>query len=206
MMSRLLTCASLLLIASQNLPTANATKNVIVVDSEASVSMGSASLHSSSSHRALDKSGHVCDSTTLEFLEDLRRKYPHQPTFLQAVEEMARSVSDLLDDPFYRRCFEIMTEPERTISFRVPWTDDQGHMRYNRGWRVEFSRYVRECQVPGVSCWSLSHFFCVLILSSFALLASSVSWGLTREDCASTPPSMRVCSSSWALSRSSRTR
>ena len=97
----------------------------------------------------------VCDAaTTPEFLEELRRKYRHQPTFLQAVEEMALSLSDLLEDPFYRRAFEIMTEPERVLSFRVPWTDDQGHLRYNRGWRVEFSRCVvssRRSVVPSPS-------------------------------------------------------
>lgn len=83
------------------------------------------------------------DPSTLDVLQDLRQKYRHQPTFLQAVEEMALSVADLLEqDPLYRRAFAIMTEPERTISFRVPWVDDHGRMHYNRGWRVEFSRYV----------------------------------------------------------------
>lgn len=92
----------------------------------------------------------VCDTPgTLDFLEGLRQKYKHQPTFLQAVEEMAWSIRDLLEDPFYRRAFEVMTEPERIISFRVPWMDDQGHMQYNRGWRVEFSRYV--CMY-GIAC------------------------------------------------------
>ena len=83
----------------------------------------------------------------LDFLDDLRRKYPHQPTFLQAVEEMALSISDLFDDPdqgdFYKRAFLAMAEPERVISFRVPWMDDQGKLQFNRGWRVEFNRYVR---------------------------------------------------------------
>lgn len=81
---------------------------------------------------------------TLSFLDDLRRKYQHQPTFLQAVEEMALSLADLFQDPkdgeFYQRAFLIMAEPERVISFRVPWMDDQGRFRYNRGWRVEFNR------------------------------------------------------------------
>jgi hypothetical protein len=75
-------------------------------------------------------------------LEDLRTKYPHQPTFLQAVEEMALSLQDLLlADEFYRRAFLALAEPERIISFRVPWMDDAGNARFNRGWRVEFCRY-----------------------------------------------------------------
>ena len=80
----------------------------------------------------------------LDFLDDLRQKYPHQPTFLQAVEEMALSISDLFDDSdegdFYKRAFLAMAEPERVISFRVPWMDDQGRLQFNRGWRVEFNR------------------------------------------------------------------
>lgn len=79
-----------------------------------------------------------------EFLHDLRKKYEHQPVFLQSVKEIALSLGPLFQDPengeFYKRAFTAMTEPERTISFRVPWEDDEGNMRFNRGWRVEFSR------------------------------------------------------------------
>lgn len=78
----------------------------------------------------------------LDFLDDLRRKYPHQPTFLQAVEEMALALSDLFDGPdgdFYQRAFLAMAEPERIIAFRVSWVDDNGKIRFNRGWRVQFS-------------------------------------------------------------------
>ena len=77
----------------------------------------------------------------------MEKNYSHEPTFLQAVEEMALSVAPLFSHPengaFYERAFVAMTEPERTISFRVPWTDDDGNVHYNRGWRVEFNRYVR---------------------------------------------------------------
>jgi glutamate dehydrogenase (NADP+) len=87
----------------------------------------------------------------LSFLDPLRHQYAHQPVFLQAVEEMAQSLRDsgILDDPrdgeFHRRAFLAMTEPERVIAFRVPWTDDAGNLRFNRGWRVEFNRYVCCC-------------------------------------------------------------
>lgn len=75
-----------------------------------------------------------------DFLSDLKQKYAHQPTFLQAVDEMALSIQDLLEeDEFYCHAFQVMVEPERTISFRVPWMDDQGKMQCNRGWRVEFN-------------------------------------------------------------------
>lgn len=101
-----------------------------------------------------DASVNTCDNMTseqvkhpgLDFLADLERKYSHQPTFLQSVQEMALSLLPLFDDPdngsFYRRAFIAMTEPERVIAFRVPWEDDNGVLHFNRGWRVEFSRYV----------------------------------------------------------------
>ena len=84
-------------------------------------------------------------SNDLSFLNDLRSKYNHQPTFLQAVEEMAVSLMPIFQDAnhgdFYRRAFVAMAEPERTISFRVPWMDDNGQLQFNRGFRVEFNRY-----------------------------------------------------------------
>lgn len=80
----------------------------------------------------------------LTFLNDLRTRYSDQPTFIQAVEEMASNILPLFQDPeqgeFYKRAFLILAEPERAISFRVPWEDDNGVLQFNRGYRVEFSR------------------------------------------------------------------
>ena len=96
----------------------------------------------SSATTSMDPQGNVLDN----LLHDLSQKYKHQPVFLQSVREIAHSLTPLFEDPdkgdFYKRAFVVMTEPERTISFRVPWEDDAGNMRYNRGWRVQFSRYV----------------------------------------------------------------
>jgi hypothetical protein len=86
----------------------------------------------------------MCDSTDLSFLNDLRTRYSDQPTFIQAVEEMALNILPFFKDPeegeFYKRAFLMMAEPERTIKFRVPWEDDNGVLQFNRGYRVEFSR------------------------------------------------------------------
>jgi len=80
---------------------------------------------------------------SFDFLDDLRSKYDHQPVFLQAVEEMALAIEPLFHDPvdgdFYRKAFLYLAEPERMISFHVPWEDDKGNLHVNRGWRVEFS-------------------------------------------------------------------
>jgi len=81
----------------------------------------------------------------LSFLNEIRSKYGHQPTFLQAIEEMATTLSPLFLDgdkqeaAFHRRAFLAMTEPERIITFRVPWMDDDGNLQFNRGFRVEFN-------------------------------------------------------------------
>jgi Glutamate dehydrogenase/leucine dehydrogenase len=71
------------------------------------------------------------------FLQDLQKKYAHQAIYLQAVHEMARSLQPLFQHPIkgkqYQRAFLILTEPERVISFKVPWEDDDGVLQYNRG-------------------------------------------------------------------------
>lgn len=76
-------------------------------------------------------------------MANLQRKYSHQPVFLQSVQELFLSIQDLLleGDDLYRKAVALLIEPERTISFRVSWMDDQGVQQANRGWRVEFNRY-----------------------------------------------------------------
>jgi hypothetical protein len=111
----------------------------------------------------------------LDFLDDLRVKYSHQPTFLQSVEEIAVSLLPLFEDSvngaFYKKAFVAMTEPERTISFRVPWMDDEGNLQFNRGWRVEFSRCVRSISTR---LWVVSKmFYSVFVTSMFSKLEGS---------------------------------
>jgi hypothetical protein len=63
-------------------------------------------------------------------------KNPGEPEFHQAVEEVVQSLGPVLDrHPEYReqRILERMVEPERVIVFRVPWVDDRGEIRINRG-------------------------------------------------------------------------
>lgn len=65
---------------------------------------------------------------------------PHEPEFLQAVEEVLVSLRPaFVQDPTLLGIFERLAEPERTISFRVPWTADDGSLHVNRGFRVQYS-------------------------------------------------------------------
>lgn len=79
------------------------------------------------------------------FLERLKRRDPDQPEFHQAVEEVLRSLWPFLEaNPHYLQAgiVERIVEPERAILFRVPWVDDQGRVRVNRGFRVQMSSAI----------------------------------------------------------------
>lgn len=69
-------------------------------------------------------------------------RYPHEAEFHQAVREFLDSIVPVLaEQPKYREygILERLVEPERMITFRVPWTDDQGRVQVNRGFRVQFN-------------------------------------------------------------------
>lgn len=75
-----------------------------------------------------------------DFLDWVSRRNPGADEFIQAVEEIATTVWPLIEDrEDYRhaRLLERLSEPDRIISFRVNWEDDQGRLRINRGWRVQ---------------------------------------------------------------------
>ncbi len=75
-------------------------------------------------------------------LEEVRRRNPGEPEFLQAVHEVLESISLAVErDPSIadHALLERMVEPERQILFRVPWVDDSGTVQVNRGYRVEFN-------------------------------------------------------------------
>eukprot|EP00041_Stephanoeca_diplocostata_P015747 m.301406 g.301406 ORF g.301406 m.301406 type:complete len:270 (+) comp20141_c0_seq4:177-986(+) len=84
----------------------------------------------------------IMATTISEVLEDLKRTYEHQPTFLQAVDEIAGSLGSLLDDPENLKVFKVMIEPERSIQFRVVWHDRNGDTVVNRGWRIQFNSAI----------------------------------------------------------------
>ncbi len=76
------------------------------------------------------------------YIQRVKEKYPHQPEFLQTVSEVLTSVEPVLEaHPEYLEAgvVERLVEPERAISFRVPWVDDQGRVQVNTGYRFEFN-------------------------------------------------------------------
>lgn len=89
-----------------------------------------------------------------EYLERTREEYvdriiervivknPGEPEFHQAVREVLESIRPFIEaHPEFEEnaILERLTEPERQVYFRVPWTDDKGRIRVNRGYRIEFN-------------------------------------------------------------------
>ena len=81
-----------------------------------------------------------------EVYERVVRQNPGEPEFHQAVKEVLDSLRPVVDanEAVYRKnaLLERLVEPERIISFRVPWIDDQGHVQVNRGYRVQFNSAI----------------------------------------------------------------
>ncbi|MBW1731254.1 MAG: NADP-specific glutamate dehydrogenase [Deltaproteobacteria bacterium] len=77
-----------------------------------------------------------------DIMELIKSRDPGEKEFHQAVQEVLETVQPVLDrNPHYRKLgvLERITEPERVIIFRVPWVDDQGIVRVNRGFRVQMN-------------------------------------------------------------------
>jgi glutamate dehydrogenase (NADP+) len=80
-----------------------------------------------------------------DILDVIKDRDPQEKEFHQAVSEVMESVKPVLDqNPIYRqaRIPERLVEPERVIMFRVPWTDDQGNIQVNRGFRIEMNSAI----------------------------------------------------------------
>lgn len=82
---------------------------------------------------------------TQRVLEELKKKNPDQPEFIQAATEVLEALSLVVDnDPRYEEAglLERLVEPERQIMFRIPWVDDKGRVQVNRGYRIQFSSAI----------------------------------------------------------------
>ena len=77
--------------------------------------------------------------------EHVLKADPDQKEFQQAVYTFLQSIDKIIEElpeVTYHKVLERMTEPERTIMFRVPWIDDEGRLQINRGYRVEMSSAI----------------------------------------------------------------
>ncbi|MDO4692194.1 MAG: NADP-specific glutamate dehydrogenase [Porphyromonadaceae bacterium] len=80
-----------------------------------------------------------------EILAALEAKHPGEKEFLQAVKEVLLSVEDVYNQhPEFEReaIIERLVEPDRVITFRVPWIDDAGKVHVNIGYRVQFNNAI----------------------------------------------------------------
>ena len=80
-----------------------------------------------------------------QLMETVKKRNPAEPEFHQAVEEVLLSIEPVIEKrPEYvtSGVLERMVEPERIIKFRVPWVDDKGVVRVNRGFRVQFNSAI----------------------------------------------------------------
>ena len=80
-----------------------------------------------------------------KIMQDLEHKHPGESEYLQAVREVLESVKDVYNEhPEFERAkiIERIVEPERIITFRVPWTDDKGEVHVNLGYRVQFNSAI----------------------------------------------------------------
>lgn len=79
------------------------------------------------------------------FMEEVRTRNGHEPEFLQAVQEVAETVIPYIakHDIYYGKNILLrMVEPERLLSFRVSWVDDQGEIQVNRGYRIQMNSAI----------------------------------------------------------------
>ena len=74
------------------------------------------------------------------FMEGVNRRNLHQPEFVQAVQEVAEDIFDFIEDKeayHEQQILRRIAEPDRVVSFRVCWEDDNGSIRVQRGYRVQ---------------------------------------------------------------------
>mgnify|MGYP001245000007 CR=1 FL=1 len=80
-----------------------------------------------------------------DLLKKVKIKNPNEPEFLQAVEEVIENIVPILEannNYLKQSLVERLTEPERTIIFKVPWVDDDNQIKVNRGFRVQFNSAI----------------------------------------------------------------
>ena len=77
-----------------------------------------------------------------KFMQELEIRNPGETEYLQAVHEVLESIVDVYNENPHFKTYSIierLVEPDRVLSFKVPWMDDEGIIHVNRGYRVQFN-------------------------------------------------------------------
>ncbi len=80
-----------------------------------------------------------------KLMHNLEKKHPGEAEYLQAVREVVESIEEIYNDnPQFESVsiIERLVEPDRIITFKVPWIDDEGNCKVNLGYRVQFNNAI----------------------------------------------------------------
>lgn len=80
-----------------------------------------------------------------QFMNNLEAKHPGEKEYLQAVQEVLESLEDVLaENPQFEAAgiLERLVEPDRILTFKIPWVDDNGKVNVNLGYRVQFNNAI----------------------------------------------------------------
>ena len=83
--------------------------------------------------------------TTQTVIDELQRRFPNEPEYIQAVHEVLASIEDVYNQhPEFERVnlIERLCIPDRIVSFRVNWVDDQGRVQTNMGYRIQHNNAI----------------------------------------------------------------
>ena len=86
-------------------------------------------------------------------IDELKRRFPNEPEYIQAVEEVLTSIEDVYNEnPEFERynLVERLCIPDRIFAFRVSWVDDKGKVHNNMGYRVQHNNAIG--QIGRASC------------------------------------------------------
>jgi len=81
----------------------------------------------------------------VEAIDDLKRRFPNEPEYIQAVDEVLTTIEDVYNEnPEFERynLIERLCIPDRIFSFRVSWVDDKGKVHNNMGYRVQHNNAI----------------------------------------------------------------
>ena len=87
-------------------------------------------------------------------MSGVKKRNPGQTEFIQAVQEVAQDIYDFMEDKVQYHEAQILrriAEPDRIVSFRVCWEDDNNNIRVQRGWRVQNGKGGANCNPKGIS-------------------------------------------------------